>query len=65
MVSVIVVADTVRKVLDILKDIKASFVYNMQNVLLNLGRISNEKNAFPIFKRMGEDGMKVIVEVMF
>lgn len=26
---------------------------------------SNEKNAFPIFKRMGEDGMNVIAEVMF
>jgi len=26
---------------------------------------SNEKNAFPIFKRMGEEGMQAIAEVMF
>lgn len=26
---------------------------------------SNEKNAFPIFKRMGEVGMEIIAEVMF
>ena len=26
---------------------------------------SNEKNAFPIFKRMGEAGMETIAEVMF
>lgn len=26
---------------------------------------SNEKSAFPIFKRMGEEGMNAIAEVMF
>jgi hypothetical protein len=26
---------------------------------------SNEKNSFPIFKRMGEEGMLTIAEVMF